>query len=162
MPAQPQQKGRQKHQMHGLYALKGALMRVGYRVVDGRTSTGKALAKWRAELIRDIGGDPSTQQSAIIDLIVKAKLMLDSVDAWLLRQPTLVNARKKSLLPVLMQRQTLADSLVRYLTAIGLKRVPRDADDLQSYIKRTYGNRNNDSQPVEETTNGKGEEESDS
>jgi hypothetical protein len=161
MTAQAQQKGRQKHQMHGLYALKGALMRVGYRVVDGRTSTGKALAKWRAELIRDIGGDPSTQESAIIDLIVKARLMLDSVDAWLLRQPTLVNARKKSLFPVLMQRQTLADSLVRYLTALGLARRAKDVDgDLQAYVREKYGNRNSDGQPAKEPTDdGKGEDE---
>jgi len=33
-----------------------------------------------------------------VELAVKSKLMLDSIDAWLLKQPSLVNARKKTLL----------------------------------------------------------------
>ena len=42
--------------------------------------------------------------------------------AWLLTQPTLINKRKKSLLPVVLQRQTLADGLARYLAQLGLER----------------------------------------
>jgi hypothetical protein len=161
MTAQAQQKGRQKHQMHGLYALKGALMRVGYRAVDGRTSTGKALAKWRQDLITDLGGDVSTQESAIIDLAVKSKLLLDSIDVWLLSQSSLVNVRKRSLIPVVKERQTLADGLARYLAMLGLARRAKDADgDLQAYVREKYGNRNDDSQSTEQPDDdGKGEDE---
>jgi hypothetical protein len=141
MTAQAQQKGRQKHQMHGLYALKGALMRVGYRAVDGRTSTGKALAKWRQDLITDLGGDVSTQESAIIDLAVKSKLLLDSIDVWLLSQSSLVNMRKRSLIPVVKERQALADGLARYLSMLGLARRAKDTDNLETYIREKYGNR---------------------
>ena len=82
------------------------------------------MAKWRLELVNDLGGEDniSTQQSALIDLAVKSKLLLDSIDAWLLTQPTLINKRKKSLLPVVLQRQTLADGLARYLAQLGLER----------------------------------------
>lgn len=59
----------------------------------------------------------------MIDLCVKSKLLLDSIDAWLLTQPTLINKRKKTLLPVVRERQTLADGLARYLTTLGLDRV---------------------------------------
>ena len=59
---------------------------------------------------------------AIIDLAVKSKLLLDSIDAWLLTQPSLVNARKKSLLPVVSQRQQLADGFMRCLVRLELER----------------------------------------
>jgi hypothetical protein len=56
----------------------------------------------RDELIGDLGGDTaiSTQRRALVDLVVRRKLMLDSIDAWLLKRPSLVNVRKRSLLPV--------------------------------------------------------------
>ena len=41
-------------------------------------------------LIQDLGGEEtiSTQQEALIDLCIKSKLMLDSIDAWLLTRRT--------------------------------------------------------------------------
>jgi len=43
-------------------------------------------------LIEDLGGpdEISTQRSALIDLAVQSKLLLDSIDNWLLTQATLV------------------------------------------------------------------------
>jgi hypothetical protein len=71
-----------------------------------------------------LGGDGSisTQQETLIELAVRSKIMLDSIDAWLLTQPSLVNARKRSLIPVVLQRQTLADGLARFLNQLGLER----------------------------------------
>jgi hypothetical protein len=40
----------------------------------------------------------------------------------LLTQPTLINKRKRALLPVILQRQTLADGFARYLSQLGLER----------------------------------------
>jgi hypothetical protein len=53
---------------------------------------------------------------------VKSKLLLDAIDAWLLTQPTQINKRKRALLPVILQRQTLADGFTRYLSQLGLER----------------------------------------
>jgi hypothetical protein len=64
----------------------------------------------------------STQQLAVIDLAVKSKLMLDSVDAWLITQRSLVIRRKKILMPVVVQRQQLADGFARYMAMLGLER----------------------------------------
>jgi len=77
--------------------------------------------KWLAELIADLGGDDSvsTQQLAIIDLAGKQKLLLASIDTWLLSQPSLINARKRSVIPVVLQRQALADGLAKYLAQLG-------------------------------------------
>lgn len=45
------------------------------------------------------------------------------------------------MIPVARERTQLADSLVKYLSLLGLKRVSKN-DDLDDYIARTYGNRN--------------------
>jgi hypothetical protein len=113
---------------HGLTTLKRAVNGLANRVIDRRTVIGKALAKWRADLVQDLGGDVSTQQSALVDLCVKSKLLLDSIDTWLLVQPSLVNIRKKSLLPVVRERQALADGLARYLAQLGLERRSKQID----------------------------------
>jgi hypothetical protein len=57
----------------------------------------------------------------------QSKLLLDSVDSWLLIRPTLVHQRKKSLIPVVRERTQLADSLSRYLLALGLQRVEKES-----------------------------------
>jgi len=118
----------------GFYTLKTTLRALGPRVVDRRTTLGKALAAWKADLVRDLGGDVSTQQAAVIDLAVRTKLLLDSIDAWLLVQPSLVNARKRALLPVVRERQQLADALARYMSTLGLERRAHDVPSLQQYL----------------------------
>jgi hypothetical protein len=113
-----------KSNKHGLNTLKHALTQLGNRAIPGNTRVGYALKKWRGELVADLGGEDniSTQQSAIIDLAVKSKLILDSIDTWLLSQETLINKRKRMLFPVVLQRQQLADGLARYVAQLGIER----------------------------------------
>ena len=118
-------RGNRFAEKHGLITLKRAVKQLGNRAIDKRTTTGRELAKWRNDLIADLGGQDtiSTQQAALVELAVRSKLLLDSVDMWLLVQPSLINVRKRALLPVVVQRQALAYALARYLSQLGLKRV---------------------------------------
>jgi hypothetical protein len=127
---------RRPYSRHGITRLKAAVRRLGPRVIDRRTTLGKALAQWRADLIQDLGGPDSvsTQRAALVDLAVRSKLILDSLDAWLLAQPSLVNKRTRSVLPIVRERQGLADGLARYLQALGLDRVQRPPIDLGLYL----------------------------
>lgn len=120
----------------GFDGLKRAVRVLGNRAVDRCTTVGKALAGWRDELIGDLGGDTvvSTQQRALVDLVVRTKLMLDSIDAWLLKQPSLVNVRKRSRLPVVRERTQLADAIARYLAALGLERRAKPVTPLHQYL----------------------------
>lgn len=59
---------------------------------------------------------------------------MDSVDAWLVGQTSLVIVRRKALLPVLRERQQLADSLARILGQLGLERRPRQTPTLGAYL----------------------------
>jgi len=133
--------GNQNAQKHGLTTLKQAVKGLGGRVIDRRTTLGKALSRWRLNLVQDLGGEEtiSTQQEALIDLCVKSKLMLDSIDAWLLTQRSLVNARKRSLLPAVRERQQLADGLARYLGQLGLERRTKEVPSLTEYLNTKYG-----------------------
>jgi len=55
----------------------------------------------------------SAQQLAIVDLAGKQKILLDSIDTCLFTQPSLVNSRKRSVIPVVLQRQALKALLKR-------------------------------------------------
>ena len=48
-------------------------------------------------------------------------MMVSSIDAWIVSQPTLIT-RNKTIIPVIVQRQSLADSLARYMNQLGLER----------------------------------------
>ena len=122
--AEPSQKPNPRNLRHGLSLMKRALKAGGARALDRRTRVSKALDHWRDQLISDLGGAEqiSTQQRAIINVAVKTKLLLDSVDAWLLQQPSLINLRKRAVHPAILQRQQLADSLIRAMVQLGLER----------------------------------------
>ena len=121
--------------------LKQAVKELGIRAIDRRTLLGRALSQWRGQLVGDLGGPEaiSVHQETILDLAVRTKLMVDSIDAWLLTQPSLVNHRKRALLPVVLQRQQLADSLARYMTTLGLERKAMPVPALAQYLEEKYG-----------------------
>jgi len=125
----------------GLNALKAQVKLRGLAAVDQRTAPARALIAWRAELVAALGGDEqlSPQRRKLIELTARAALLLDHVDAWLLEQGTLVNKRNRSLLPVLVQRQGLAEHLARLLDRLGLDRVPRKVQTLHEYVDTRYG-----------------------
>ena len=135
-PTESSQKPNPRNTQHGLTLMKRALKEHGTRAIDRRTSLGKALDRWRDELVSDLGGPQavSTQQRAVINVAVKTKLLLDSIDAWLLQQPSLINVRKRSVHPVVLQRAQLADSLIRAMTQLGLERRAKPVLNLADYL----------------------------
>jgi|SRR5579884_422188 len=138
MEAKPYQANKATSTTHGLTTLKKAVKTLGGRAIDRRTSIGKALDQWRGQLIADLGGTEmiSTQELAIVNLAVKTKLLLDSVDVWLLQQPTLVNSRKRKIHPAVLERQQLADALARYMSQLGLKRRAKPTQSLGELLAK--------------------------
>jgi hypothetical protein len=143
-PAAP--KGNRYNEQHGLSALKKAWSRLGNRMIDGRSPAAVALRKWRAELVDDLGGpdNMSAQKETIIDLACRSRLLLHSVDTWLFEQESLVYKSKKrlaTLLPVVVQRQALADGLAKYMNMLGLERRHR-VKTLQDILNAEHDNGN--------------------
>ena len=94
--------------------------------LDGRCQVAKALAQWRRELIQDLDGIEviGAQQATLIEIAARTKLLLNSVDVWLLGQRSLVNGRKKAALPIVRERTQLADTPGRLMAQLGLQRRP--------------------------------------
>src|SRR5215472_1082501 len=128
--------GIRRHPRHGLTTLKKPMRVLGGRAIDRRTALGRALEDWCHGLRNDLGGidQTSTQQRQVVDLAVKTKLILDSIDAHLVTRPSVVNQRKRRVLPVVLQRQQLADALARYMMDLGLECRARPAPTLNDYL----------------------------
>src|SRR5439155_184116 len=80
---------------------------LGKRALPPRsTALGRALHEWRTSLIADLGGVDtiSTQQLALVDLAVRTKLLVDSVDAYVLGMPSPVNRQRRCLHPGVRER----------------------------------------------------------
>lgn len=133
-------KAAQPRSRHGLNAAMTRVKLRGLRAIDRRTAAAREALSWRHDLVAALGGeaDLSPQRRRLVEMAVRATLLLDHVDAWLVGQRSLINARSRSLLPVVVQRQGLADHLVRLLDKLGLDRVPQKVTDLSTYLAQKY------------------------
>ena len=99
--------GNKNHLKSGIHTVTSLFTLLGPdRALDKRTVMGKALERWRQELIADLGGDEniSAQQRGMI-----------------FQQPSLIDKRKRALLPAVRERQSLAIGLAEYLDRLGLE-----------------------------------------
>lgn len=67
----------------------------------------------------------------------RSYLMLQHIDPWMLNN-SLINKRSRKLHPIVAQRMRVADSLSRYLAALGLEKRQPPAQDLSAYIVERY------------------------
>jgi hypothetical protein len=125
-----------KRNRHGHRALMVAIKTRDLRALDRRCAGYKALTEWKSEMIEALGGEANLtpQKKVIVDAIVRSKLFLDSLDAFLLSQKSVVNARRRAVLPALMQRQTLVDGLSRLLRDVGLERAQKRIPTIAEYV----------------------------
>jgi hypothetical protein len=121
---------------HGLNRAMTRVKLAGMDAIDRRTAPARALLAWREQLITDLGGSEhlSAQKLGLVELACRTKAIVDAADSWLLSQPAIVNKKRRALLPIVMQRQTLCDSLARLLSQLGLSRVSKPVKSLQEYI----------------------------
>ena len=125
----------------GLNALKARVKVRGLQAIDRRTSAARALLDWRKDLLDDLGGEVavSAQQMALVEVAVRTRLYVDHVDAWIMERGSLINAKRRSVYPIVRERQQLVDSLARLLGALGLERRQRPPIDLTAYLARRHG-----------------------
>lgn len=134
-------RGRSLNSSH--YALRRALAQLapGDGWLDALGDVGKVLREWRAEVYQDLGGveNLSASQKALIDLVVRERLMIESIDRYLLTMGSLVHGRQRKLFEVVVQRFRAADGYARHLDMLGLKRIARPALSLQEYLNVRAG-----------------------
>ena len=121
----------------GIHTLKKAVQTLGSRALPTkRTALGRALREWRESLLADLGGVEavSTQQAALVEMAVRTKLLVDSVDAYVLSMPLPVNRQRRCLHPVVRERQALIGQLQSLLRDLGLERRAKPVPDLDAYL----------------------------
>ena len=106
--------------------------------LDGRSGAMIAMNAYKADLLASLGGPEllSQQELTIVDLIVRDQFILGQVDAYIM-QHGLINKRKRSLVPVAVQRSTIAEGLLRKLQALGLNRRSKPINTLASLLQTT-------------------------
>lgn len=121
-------------------ALRGLMARVstkGLRALDGRSAGYRALMEWKAELLRDLGGEESlsAQEKVLVDVALRTKLFIDHVDLFLMEQESLVNKKRRSAYPILQQRNSLVNVLVNLMGQLGLERREKRLPALDDYLE---------------------------
>ena len=139
--SRPPKKRPRVYSTHGLCTLKAAVRAAGDNWLDTLGPVGQALKEWQDEIIADLGGPAaiSAQQRALVQLATRTHLFLESIDRFLLEQPSLVNKSRRQLFPVVLQRQQLADALARYVNLLGLERRSRPMPSLNEYLQGRAG-----------------------
>jgi hypothetical protein len=125
-----------------LHTLKRAVATLGARALPTKhTALGRALQEWRESLLADLGGAEAvtTQQAALVELAVRSKLMVDSVDAFILSMGSLVNKRRRCLHPVVRERQALVNALQSILRDLGLEKRTGDEATVESVLRAVHG-----------------------
>ncbi len=122
---------------HGLLALKARVKVRGLRAIDMRTVAAQDLIAFRSELLNALGGkdNVSPQKAVLVEMITRTRLYIDHIDAFIMSQPSLINKRRRGVLPIVRERQSLVDSLERLLTRVGLNREPAKIPSLQEYLE---------------------------
>jgi hypothetical protein len=120
----------------GLQLMRRAADVLGNRVVSKRTRAGKALLAWREDLVSDLGGPESisSQEAALLDVAVRTKWILDSVDAWIISQPSPVSNKTRGVLTAVRDRAALAGTLKGCLEAVGMRRRSKPVPSLEQYV----------------------------
>ena len=104
-----------------------------------QTRAPKAVVRYRAALIRDLGGEGAitTQQLTIVELIVRTRAFLDQIDDFLLALPTVIKNRKRhTVSPLLPRRTALVSQLTGLLERLGLDRVEPSAAQRSEQAER--------------------------
>ena len=131
----------------GGYVLMRTTMRsLTTRRLDGRSAVAVAARRWKADVESDLGGDLTRAQETVLELAAQTWVMVQALDDWIMRQPSLVNARKRMVVPALLQRQQLADSLCRQLERLGLERKVREVT-LDDWLEQRAAEKAKDQEP---------------
>ena len=113
--------------------MRRSLGQLTTRRLDGRSAIAVAVRRWKDDVRRDLGGDLSRAQETILEATAQSWVILSSLDDYLARQPSLVT-KKRQLVPVVMQRMQIADSLAKNLERLGLERRTKPVPDLGAYL----------------------------
>jgi hypothetical protein len=131
---------------HGLPALKRRVAIRGLDAFDLRSAAARRMIDWRDEFVSALGGQENVtpQEYALLEMLIKTRLLLEHVDGYVLGLDSLVNRKKHALKPIVRERLTLVDTCSRLLSQLGLQRREKPVPDLDTYLSRPYNEKSNE------------------
>ena len=134
--------GNQNARKSGSYRASAELKELVRSAMDGRTTEAREVAEWVGDLVADLGGNDnlSTQKKTVVSLAGQTVLQLARVDSFLARMPSLVHRKRRQLYPIVLQRQTLVNTLRQLLGDLGLERRAKDVGSLADYLREKAAN----------------------
>lgn len=115
---------------HGHYGRKIKLTAVGFSHINKSTAGGFQLSERNRELVEHCGGKVTAVTRRVIERICFSEYLLDHLDLHLAELgPNIINRRKRTLIPIVLQRDALVTTLTRLYDTIGYApRKPRTAE----------------------------------
>ena len=115
-------KPRRRYRKSGFYAASAFLNRSGPEGVDKRTVAGQMILEFSNGLARDLGGDLTVAQKALVWAMARKWLLLNIGYSWLFEKETIIDESKKGLVPIVRELAYLESGLIEGLRTLGLER----------------------------------------
>ena len=133
-PDQPK-RPRRRVSRHAVKRARSALAFLDeHQRINGRSLAGRFIRRETLALTADLGGDLSHQQSVMVRLAARQALLVELIDGWLFTVHP-VNRGRRTLLPVVRERQAIVDGLTRMLTTLGLDRRAKPVQTLADLLR---------------------------
>jgi hypothetical protein len=130
-------KGSENHKIHGHYQRKVLLKDVQLLDISRQNKLGRVVIEQAEAIYQDGGGKEqfSELKQHLVSRYLITELMIQSVDRWLLEQPSLINRAKRCIFPIVSERNRLVSVSLQLAQAIGLERKQKPVHTLESYIQ---------------------------
>src|SRR5262249_2856342 len=111
----------------GWRGLKRAVAVRGLNALDGRSAAVRLVREWQAAITADLGGPEqlSAQKRALIDILSRSPLVLNHIDSFMMEQRSLINRKRKAIIPIVRDRQVIVDGIARLVAQIGSDKVEK-------------------------------------
>jgi hypothetical protein len=127
-------KGSRNHLTHGHTLRKLLLKDVNIVDISKKNGIGPEIVSQAEQICSDAGGKESLSElkRQLINRYVITELLIQSVDHWLLQQPSLIKS-KRAIFPIVNERNRLVQTSLQLAQAIGIERKPRPTQSLEEW-----------------------------
>jgi hypothetical protein len=121
---------------HSHTQLRRTLTLLTTRRLDGRSAVAIATKQFKADVTADLGGDLTRAQQTVLEDAAQSWIIRQALDDYISRQPSIVT-KKRTILPVVLDRMRVAEHLSKQLDRLGLARKAKQLD-LMAEITRLH------------------------
>jgi hypothetical protein len=121
----------------GHYARKLQLQSVSFSQLHANSAGGIQLLERRNELVEHCGGEPhiSAITRRVIERTCFTEYLIDHLDFYVIQLgPHIVNKRRRAVLPILLERNRMIDTLLKLYDKLGYSPTARPIPSLQEYL----------------------------